>query len=82
MYLLATLVYFQLKYCERCAGLWLRPDGTSSPYCPNCEHILAALPTRTPRPNRKIDPATPAPAAEAPLSTAADFPQPVPLGVL
>lgn len=69
---LATLVYFQLKYCERCGSLWLRPDGTASPYCPNCEHIMAALPARTRRPNRKIDPATRAPAATALLSTAAD----------
>ena len=82
MYLLATLVYFQLKYCERCAGLWLRPDGTSSPYCPNCEHIMAALPARTPRPSRKVVPATRAPAATVLLSTAADVAQPGSVGVI
>ena len=77
MHPLATLVYFQLKYCERCGGLWLRPDGNASPYCSNCERIMAALPVRTRRPNRKIDPATRASAATALLSAAADFAQPV-----
>ena len=46
MHSLATLAYFQLKYCERCGGLWLRPDGTATPYCPACERIMAALPLR------------------------------------
>lgn len=78
---LATRVYFQLKYCERCGSLWLRPEGTASPYCPNCEHIMAALPVRAPRRNRKTDAATRAPAAPALLSTAADFAQPGSVGV-
>ena len=54
MYALATLVYFELKYCERCAGLWLRPSGTATPYCPSCKRILAALPLRHRRPSRKL----------------------------
>ena len=82
MHPLATLVYFQLKYCERCGSLWLRPDATSSPYCPNCEHIMAALPAPTRRPNPKIDPATRAPAATALLSTAVDIAQPGSVGVV
>ena len=52
MHPLATLVYLQLKYCERCGGLWLRPDGTATAYCPNCERLMAALPLRSARPNR------------------------------
>jgi uncharacterized Zn finger protein (UPF0148 family) len=77
MHPLATLVYFQLKYCERCGGLWLRRDGTATPFCPNCERIMAALPARARRPERKIAPATGAPAAPALLSTTTDFAQPV-----
>ncbi|MGB9106971.1 MAG: hypothetical protein WCC59_19605 [Terriglobales bacterium] len=75
MHPLATLVYFQLKYCERCGGLWLRPDGAATPFCPNCERIMAALPLRARRPNRKIVPATCVPAALALLSTVVDVAQ-------
>ena len=81
MHPFATLVYFQLKYCERCGGLWVRPDGTATPYCPACERIMAALPLRTRRPDRKIVPATRAPGALALLSTAANFGQCVPVDV-
>jgi hypothetical protein len=82
MHPLATLVYLQLKYCERCGGLWLRPDGTATAYCPNCERLMAALPLRSARPNRKIVPATRAPAALAPLSTVACLGQCISLGVV
>ena len=68
---LATFVSLHLKYCERCGGLWLRPEGTATPYCPACEQSLAALPARSPRPERKIVPATRVLAAPALLSTAA-----------
>jgi uncharacterized Zn finger protein (UPF0148 family) len=74
----ATLVYLQLKYCERCGSLWLRPDRTATCFCPACERIMAALPLRTKRrPRRKVVPATCAPAARALLSTVADCAQPV-----
>jgi len=76
MHPLATLVHFRLKYCERCGGLWLRQDGTATPFCPNCERIVAALPVRNRRPSRKIVPATRASAAVALRSTVADFAQP------
>ena len=75
MHALANLVYLHLKYCERCAGLWLRPDGTATPFCPNCERIMAALPLRARRPNRRIVPAPCVPAALALLSTVADVAQ-------
>jgi len=26
----------ELKYCERCGGLWLRPVGGRQIYCPPC----------------------------------------------
>jgi uncharacterized Zn finger protein (UPF0148 family) len=47
------LQFFQLKYCERCGGLWLRPDGAVSPYCPACERFMADLPSRTRLARRK-----------------------------
>jgi hypothetical protein len=75
MHPLATFVYLQLKYCERCGGLWLRPDGATTPYCPACEHCMAALPVRARRPDRKIVPATCVPATLALLSTVADLAQ-------
>jgi hypothetical protein len=82
MHPLATLVHFQLKYCERCGGLWLRPDGTASPYCPRCEHIMAALPVRTRRPSRKLVPANRAPAALAPLPAGDGLARPGSVGVV
>ena len=26
----------ELKYCERCGGLWIRPQGSGHPYCAPC----------------------------------------------
>ncbi len=26
----------ELKYCEFCGGLWLRSEGSVSPYCATC----------------------------------------------
>jgi hypothetical protein len=31
------VVELELKYCERCAGLWVRPIGSDSNYCLRCE---------------------------------------------
>ena len=53
MHSVAALPRLQLKYCERCGGLWLRPDGATIPYCPACEPFMAALPQRNPRHQRK-----------------------------
>ncbi len=33
-----------LKYCERCGGLWLRPQGADGVYCAGCRICLAAMP--------------------------------------
>jgi hypothetical protein len=65
----APLASFQLKYCERCGGLWLRPDGVASVYCPGCEAFMTELPLRLPRPRRKIIQAAGTPAALAVLPT-------------
>jgi hypothetical protein len=34
----------ELKYCERCGGLWLRPVGGPEIYCKNCARAMAELP--------------------------------------
>ncbi len=31
-----ALVELELKYCERCGGLWLRERGVQTPYCASC----------------------------------------------
>ena len=46
MYFMDTLetgeVPMELKYCERCGGLWLRPQGEDVVYCRGClEHMAA-----------------------------------------
>ena len=35
---------FELKYCERCGGLWLRPMGGGQVYCVACGRAMAELP--------------------------------------
>ena len=37
-------IQVELKYCERCGGLWLRPQGTDGVYCASCRLLLAAMP--------------------------------------
>ncbi len=39
-------IQVELKYCERCGGLWLRPQGTDGAYCASCRVRLAALSSR------------------------------------
>lgn len=34
----------ELKYCERCGGLWLRPQGEDVVYCRGCQEHMAAWP--------------------------------------
>jgi hypothetical protein len=34
----------ELKYCERCGGLWLRPMGGEQIYCASCAQAIADLP--------------------------------------
>jgi len=40
----ATESQFELKYCERCGGLWLRPVGGGQIYCVACARQMAELP--------------------------------------
>jgi Zn-finger nucleic acid-binding protein len=48
-------IQVELKYCERCGGLWLRPQGTDGVYCASCRVCLAALPNPGGAPLRKAD---------------------------
>jgi hypothetical protein len=38
------IVRVELKYCERCGGLWLRVWGTEDIYCPECAGEILDLP--------------------------------------
>jgi Zn-finger nucleic acid-binding protein len=40
----ANEVRFELKYCERCGGLWLRPAGSGQIYCVECGRQMAEMP--------------------------------------
>jgi hypothetical protein len=40
----ANELHFELKYCERCGGLWLRPVGGGQVYCVACGRAMAELP--------------------------------------
>ncbi len=40
----ANELQFELKYCERCGGLWLRPVGGGQVYCVACGRAMAELP--------------------------------------
>jgi hypothetical protein len=45
------IVELELKYCERCGTLWLRPTGSSQVYCGSCAPKMAenVLPEECPR---------------------------------
>ena len=38
------ILELELKYCERCGGLWLRPRGEEGVYCPPCLPKMAEFP--------------------------------------
>jgi uncharacterized Zn finger protein (UPF0148 family) len=46
-------IHVELKYCERCGGLWLRPQGTDGVYCALCRAHLEAMPNPVEPPARK-----------------------------
>jgi len=43
-------ILLELKYCERCGGLWLRVQGDPGPYCAPCDLELMD----SPRPRRRL----------------------------
>jgi hypothetical protein len=44
----------ELKYCERCGGLWLRPHEAKGVDCAGCRALLEARPA----PERTVSPRT------------------------
>lgn len=44
----------ELKYCERCGGLWLRPSGGAQAYCVPCAREMAKLP-KSPREDEELE---------------------------
>jgi len=36
-------IQLELKYCERCGGLWLRPKGSELVFCVSCALVMAGL---------------------------------------
>ena len=46
-------IQVELKYCERCGGLWLRPRGADGVYCASCRVRLAAMPNPEEAPPRE-----------------------------
>jgi hypothetical protein len=43
------IIRLELKYCERCGGLWMRTRGTGDIYCPSCAVEMLDLPVRRKR---------------------------------
>ena len=41
----------ELKYCERCGGLWVR-EGGAGVYCNRCQPIVADLPAPKKKPGK------------------------------
>ncbi len=41
---LIEVIEVELKYCERCGGLWLRRKGSDQVYCATCLPFMADLP--------------------------------------
>ncbi|MBV8049834.1 MAG: hypothetical protein JOZ80_01520 [Acidobacteriaceae bacterium] len=37
------VVFLDLKYCERCGGLWLRQRGSEDVYCASCAAEIMKL---------------------------------------
>ena len=36
-------IQLELKYCERCGGLWLRPRGSGLVFCASCARTVEEL---------------------------------------
>ncbi len=39
----AGSIQLELKYCERCGALWLRPQGSDLVFCGSCALVMAGL---------------------------------------
>jgi hypothetical protein len=47
-------IQLELKYCERCGGLFLRPRADEKVYCEECTAHLVAIPHRAKPPVHKM----------------------------
>ncbi len=57
-------VRVELKYCERCGGLWVREPGTGVVYCDDCLPKVADLPIPKKKPTSARLPVRPRAAVE------------------
>jgi hypothetical protein len=57
-------VRMELKYCERCGGLWVRECGAGVVYCGSCQMEVADLPVPKKKPQRVRMPVRPHAAVE------------------
>jgi hypothetical protein len=48
-------VRMELKYCERCGGLWLRECGTGVVYCEQCQVKVEDLPAPRKKPAGRVN---------------------------
>lgn len=48
----ANEIRMELKYCERCGGLWVRECGAGMVYCGSCQEKVADLPIPKKKPGR------------------------------
>lgn len=53
------LVRMELKYCERCGGLWVRESGAGTAYCEKCQPKVADLPIPKKKPGKLTLPVGP-----------------------
>ena len=54
----------ELKYCERCGGLWVRECGAGVVYCDHCQRSMAELPIPKKKPQRVMLPVQKTPLVE------------------
>ena len=50
----AGSIQLELKYCERCGGLWLRPKGSDLVFCASCAVAMAGFARRARFVNRQL----------------------------
>jgi hypothetical protein len=48
-------VRMELKYCERCGGLWLRECGAGVVYCEQCQVKVEELPAPVKKPAARVN---------------------------
>jgi len=49
-----NIVQLELKYCERCGGLWVHRMGGEEIYCPSCAVEMVDFPTSRRRTSARL----------------------------